>query len=404
MIEKKIKKTARNTIEESKKFVLNTYNRFPLVFVKGKGIYLYTIDGRKFLDMATGIAVNLLGHSHPSLIKAIGRQSKKLIHTSNLYYTEPYIELAKILIKKSIFDKAFFCNSGTEANEAAFKLARKHGKKAGGNKKFEIVSMKDSFHGRTLGALTATGQTKYQKGFDPLLPGVKYAQFNNINSIKKAINKNTCALILEPVQGEGGIIPATMEFIKAARELTAKNNALLIYDEIQTGLGRTGKLFGYEHFLPSEPDVITLAKGLAGGLPIGAMLVKEKYSDLLGPGEHASTFGGNLVSCASAIEVFNIIDKSNLLQNACRMGDYFMSKLKALKDEFKVIADVRGLGLHIGVEVKADPILIINKLIENNLLTVKAGENVVRFLPPLIVSKIHIDEAVEIFRKVLKEL
>jgi acetylornithine/N-succinyldiaminopimelate aminotransferase len=379
-------------IGDCDELILNTYKRYPLVFIRGIGVYLYTDDGNRYLDMGSGIAVTSLGHSHPRLSTAIENQAKKLIHTSNLYYTFPQTELAYKLVRASVFNKVFFCNSGAEANEAAIKLSRKHGKASGNKDKFEIITMKNSFHGRTMATVTATGQTKYQKGFEPLLPGIKYAEFNNEKSLTELVNENTSAVFIEPVQGEGGIHLADKNFIKTARKLCDKYNALLIFDEVQTGVGRTGKLYCYEHFLPIEPDVITTAKGLAGGLPIGAMLLKEKFANLLGPGEHASTFGGNLLSCVAASTVLDVIAEQKLLENADKMGNLLRKRLHDLKWKHKSITKIRGIGLLNGIEINFKATDLVNKLIENFILTIPAGDNVVRIMPPLIINQDNIEE------------
>lgn len=388
-------------IEKSNKYVLNTYKRYPLVFESGKGMYLYTTDGEKFLDMASGIAVSSLGHNHPLIVNAIKEQAEKLIHVSNLYYSRPYVELAEKLIKNSIFEKVFFCNSGAEANEAALKLARKYGNniKKGKN---EIITMKNSFHGRTLATISITGQEKYQKGFQPLLPNIKFVQYNSIPSFKKVINKNTCAVIIEPIQGEGGVISAEHAFLKAIRELCSKYDALLIYDEVQTGIGRTGTLFAYEQYLPVEPDVITLAKGLAGGLPIGAMLVKEKFANVLNQGEHASTFGGNLVSCKAANVVIDLLTTTDILKNVRENSSYFKEKLFELQEKYKLIEEIRGRGYLIGIKLSFEAQELINALIEEKIIAVPAGGNVVRFLPPLIAEKVHFDIVINSLNKILK--
>ncbi len=313
------------------------------------------------------------------------------------------MELAYKLVRSSIFDKVFFCNSGAEANEAAIKLSRKHGKASGNNAKFEIVTMKNSFHGRTMATITATGQQKYQEGFDPLLPGIKYAEFNNEKSLSEAVNDNTAAVFIEPVQGEGGIHPADKNFIKHARKLCDTHNALLIFDEVQTGVGRTGRLYCYEHYLPIEPDVITSAKGLAGGLPIGAMLVKKKFAGLLGPGEHASTFGGNLLSCTAACTVLDVIAEEKLLENVEKTGNYLRKKLHDLKWKYKSITDIRGIGQINGIEINFSAKDLVSKLIENFILTIPAGENVVRIVPPLIIKEENIDEFIAGLDKSLAE-
>ena len=389
-----------NIIEESNKYVLNTYTRYPLVFDRGEGAWIYTVDNKKFLDMSSGIAVSSLGHSHPAIIKAIENQSKKLLHTSNLYYTEPYVKLAKKLVGKSVFGKVFFCNSGAEANETAIKLTRRHGKKTGNNK-YEVITLKKSFHGRTMATLSATGQDKFHKGFEPLLEGFKFVELNNVSELKNNVNEKTSAVIIEPIQGEGGIHTALKEFIHAARELCDKYDALLIFDEVQSGIGRTGKLFGYEHFLPVEPDAVTLAKGLGGGMPIGAVLIKEKYADLLGPGDHASTFGANPVCCAAANAVLDTIDNENLSESVTNLGKYFRDKLNELKKDHPCIIDVRGMGLLNGIEINYEAKELIKKLMDNFIIAVPAGSNVVRFLPPLIVVKEEIDIVIETLKKIL---
>lgn len=393
-----------NTIEKSNAFVLNSYKRYPIVFDHGEGVYLYTDKGDRFLDMASGIAVSSLGHAHPAIIQAVSNQVKKLIHTSNLYYTKPYVDVAEKLVKNSIFDKVFFCNSGAEANEAALKIAKKYGNSIKKGKKVEIIAMKNSFHGRTIATLSVTGQTKYQKGFEPLLQPVKFAEYNNVNSLKKVISNKTAAVILEPIQGEGGVVPADISFLMAVRDLCDKYGALLIYDEVQTGIGRTGKLFAYEHFLPVEPDIVTIAKGLAGGFPIGVALLKEKYASFINPGEHASTFGGNLVSCEAANVVIDTILSADILTTVIENSKYFIDKVKALKERFKQIEDVRGIGYLIGVKFSSDAAVIVNGLIEEKVLTVPAGGNVVRFIPPLIAKKEHFDIAFNSLENFLKRM
>lgn len=391
-----------NIIESSDKYVLNTYTRYPLTFVKGEGVWLYSDDNKKYLDLSSGIAVTNLGHAHPAVTDAICKQAEMLLHTSNLYYTKPYTELAEKLVTLSIFDKVFFCNSGAEANEAALKLSRKHGHTVGGDDKFEIITMKNSFHGRTLATITATGQTKYQKGFEPVMPGFTYVEFNNIEDLRSKVSDKTASIIVEAVQGEGGIHPAHMDFIAECRTLCDKYNCLLIFDEVQTGIGRTGKYFGYEHFAPYEPDAITLAKGLGGGMPIGAMLVKEQFASVLGPGTHASTFGGNPVSCSAANAILNVIDKEKILEKVTENGNYFRDKLNELKGKYPVVKDVRGLGLLNGIEVDCKAADIIRELMDNNVLAVPAGTNVVRFLPALIIERKEIDNFINILENIVK--
>ncbi|HOV13719.1 MAG TPA: aspartate aminotransferase family protein [Spirochaetota bacterium] len=392
-----------NIKEDFDKYILKTYNRFDLCFVSGKGVYLYSDTGKEYLDFASGIAVSSLGHSNKAMVDAINKQAKQLIHTSNLYYNLPQLELAKKLVEKSVFQKVFFCNSGAEANEGAIKLARKFGKANGGEKKYQIITMKNSFHGRTITTLSATGQTKYQKGFEPMTEGFTYVELNNIKELREKFNENVCAVIIEPVQGEGGINPATNNFIKETRALCDKYNALLIYDEIQTGIGRTGKLFGYEHFLPVEPDIVTLAKGLGGGLPIGAFLLKEKLKSFLTPGEHASTFGGNLLTTTAAKVVLEQIEKKKLLSKVKRNGDYFKRSIKKLKTTHKSIIDVRGLGYLLGIQIDFPARDMINSLISKNIVAIPAGENVVRLMPPLIAEKKHFDIVINAIDQILTE-
>jgi acetylornithine/N-succinyldiaminopimelate aminotransferase len=391
-----------NIIEISDKYILNTYKRFPVVFVKGKGVFLFTETGDKMLDMGSGIAVSSLGHSNENIINDTTKQINSLVHTSNLYYSQPAALLAKRLVECSVFQKVFFCNSGAEANEGAIKLARKYGKSFSENK-YKIISMKNSFHGRTITTLSATGQFKYQKGFDPLTPGFVFSEINNLEELKNNFNDEIAAVLIEPIQGEGGVRIIDIDYIKKCRELCDKYNALLIYDEIQTGVGRTGKLFAYEHFLPVEPDIITLAKGLAAGFPIGAVLIKDKFADFLKPGEHASTFGGNLVSAAAGNTVLNVIEKENLLENVRENGEYFKNKILLLKEKNKSIVDIRGLGYLIGIEFDFPAREMVEKLLDKNIITIPAGENVVRIIPPLVAKKEHFDIVINAIEIILNE-
>ncbi len=386
-------------IELDKKYIIPTYGGKTVAFSHGKGCRLWDVEGKEYLDFLSGIAVNGLGHSHPKLVKAIQEQAENLIHTSNLYLIPNQVELASILIENSFPGKCFFCNSGAEANEAAIKFARKYGKG-----RYEIITMKGSFHGRTYGALTATAQEKFHKGFEPLLPGFKYAQFNNIDSVKNSITPKTCAIMLEPIQGESGINPADEEFLKEIRLLCDENDLLLIVDEVQCGMGRTGKLFAYEHY-GIIPDIVTLAKSLGGGVPIGAVIAKEKVSSCIKPGEHAATFGGNPLATKAAVTTLKIILEDNLLENAQKMGDYFKDKLNNLKNKYAFIKEVRGKGLMLGVEIDHySSKEILKKCMDKGLLIGTAGETVLRFLPPLIIQKKDIDEGITILEEVLNNL
>lgn len=393
----------KKMIEESSQFIMNTYNRQPVVLRKGRGMKVWSTEGKEYLDFVSGIAVNILGHCHPNIVIAIQKQAQRLVHVSNLYHSEPQIKLAKLLVENSFADKVFFCNSGAEANEAAIKLARKYAKEHLGNNKFEITTALNSFHGRTLATVTATGQEKFQKGFDPLVPGFKHVAFNNINALESAISDNTCAVMLEPIQGEGGVrIPAN-DYLKKVREICDKNKLLLILDEIQTGMGRTGKFFAYEHF-NIKPDIATLAKGLANGMPIGAMLATDKIASAFTPGSHASTFGGNPLACTAAVATIETILEDGFLLDSCkRMGGYLIDRLKELKSEFSdLITDVRGLGLLVGAELAKEGAPVVKSCLEKGLLVNCAAENVLRFIPPLIVQEKDIDTMIDILKETFR--
>lgn len=388
----------KQVVEEGEAYVMHTYGRFPLALEHGEGAYLYDETGKKYLDMYAGIAVNALGYNHPALTKALTEQVQKMMHVSNYYYTKEQVGAAKLLVENSIFSKVFFCNSGAEANEAALKLAKKYGKSKNENKT-QIIAMKKSFHGRTHGALAVTGQEKYQKSFMPLIPNVSYAEYNNIESVKELISENTCAVILEVIQGEGGIIPASKVFLQEVEALCKANDALLIVDEVQTGIGRTGTLFAFEQF-GIQPDVVSMAKGLGGGVPIGAMACTAK-ADVFVPGDHASTFGGNPLVTAAAQVVLTELVHNDLLGHVKEVGAYLTKELLKLKDGFDCVKDVRGMGLMQGVELTIPALEVEKKCIENGMLIVGAGEKVVRFVPPLIITKAQIDEGISVLKKAL---
>ncbi|MBQ1275452.1 MAG: aspartate aminotransferase family protein [Cellulosilyticum sp.] len=385
-------------IETGEKYIMHTYGRFPVVLDHGEGVYLYDENGKKYLDMYAGIAVNALGYNHPKLTETLQEQVKKMLHVSNYYYTKELVGAAKLIVENSIFDKVFFCNSGAEANEAALKLAKKYGKLKNENKN-QIIAMKKSFHGRTHGALALTIQEKYQKSFMPLVPNIQAAEYNNIESVKALMSENTCAVILEVIQGEAGIIPAEKAFLQEVEALCKANDALLIIDEVQTGIGRTGTLFAFEQY-GIKPDVVSMAKGLGGGVPIGAMACTAK-ADVLVPGDHASTFGGNPLVTAATQVVLTELTQNGLLDHVKEVGAYLKEQLLALKDEFDCVKDVRGIGLMQGIELTIPILDVEKKCIENGMLIVGAGANVIRFVPPLIVEKAHIDEAISILRKAL---
>lgn len=387
-----------NTFEQGKEVVMNTYNRFPIVLEKGDGMYVYDENGKKYLDFVAGIAVNSLGHNHKKLVETISRQAETLIHCSNLYWTKPQISLAQKLVDNSDFDKIFFCNSGAESIEAALKIARKYGNKT---ERYEIITMKHSFHGRTFGAITATGQPHYQEGLGALLPGIKYAEYNNFDSILKVLTDKTCAILIEPVQGEGGIHPADIEYLKKIRKLCDEKDLILLFDEVQCGVGRLGTLFAYQTF-GVVPDAVCTAKGIAGGVPMGLMAAKQKLADSFKPGDHASTFGGNPLATAAANVVINEL-LNGILNNVKENGIYLTEKLNELKKKYPIITDVRGLGYMQGIELSIPVSDIINQTIENGLLLVNAGKNVIRFVPSLIAEKSHIDEMIKILDSVLSK-
>jgi len=390
-------------IERGKNVVMNTYGRLPMTMVKGDGAWVWDIEGNRYLDFLTGLAVNSLGHNHPAIVHAVQEQAKEIIHTSNIYWIPNQVALAERLVKYSFADKVFFCNSGAEANESAFKLARKYAKKNFGAHKFEVVSLENSFHGRTLATLTLTGQTKYQEGFDPLPVGCSYAALNDIDALRSKVDENTAAVFIEPIQGEGGVIPASIEFLQAARDLCDQYGALLIFDEVQCGVGRTGKLFAYE-WSGVIPDIMTLAKALGGGVPIGAMLATDKVANAFQPGDHASTFGGNPLATASGCAVLDVILEDGFLGGVQERSLYFRKGLEQLAQKYQTGDPVRGQGFIIGWPVSKLGPEIVEACRQNGLLINCVGGKILRFLPPLIVEKPEIDKALEILDKVFQEL
>ncbi|MGE5197568.1 MAG: aspartate aminotransferase family protein [Deltaproteobacteria bacterium] len=379
-----------------KDYIMPTYTKTPLIFVKGKGSRLWDINNKVYLDFFPGWGVGSLGHCHPKVVQAVRDQIPKLIFIPNNYYNPPQAKLAREIVRLSYPAKVFFCNSGAEANEAAIKLSRKFG---GG--RYEIITFEDSFHGRTLATITATGQKKYQNGFAPLPEGFKTVKFNDLEAVKSAITDKTVAVMLELIQGEGGINVADKDFVLNLRKICDENNLLLIIDEVQTGIGRTGKFFCYQNY-GVTPDIMTLAKALGGGLPIGVMVVKKEIADTLGPGTHASTFGGSPLVCRSAIAVLAAIQKDKLLANTQKMGRYLFSRLYALKDKYPLIREVRGMGLMVGVELNIDGKAVVEECIERFLLINCTHDKVLRIMPALNVTKKEIDLAIGIIDEVLK--
>jgi len=373
-----------------------------MALVKGEGVYVWDADGNRYLDFVAGLAVNSLGHCHPVVVQAIREQAGNLMHVSNMYWIEPQVALAKLLVENSALDKVFFCNSGAEANEGAIKLARKYARKYLGNDKYEIITMEKSFHGRTLAAITATAQPKYQKDLDPLPEGFKYVPFNDIAALEKAVSPHTCAILMEPVQGEGGVNVADYDYMHKVKQLCVDKGLLLIFDEVQCGLARTGKLFAYEHY-GIEPDIMTLAKAIAGGFPMGALLAKETVAECFQPGDHASTFGGNPLAAAAGCAAVSLLADRDFLAETVEKGRYFADKLESLKEKYSFVTDVRGKGLILGMGITADGGKIVESCRGKGLLINCVGSNVLRFLPPLIISFEDIDNAVKILDETMGE-
>lgn len=388
--------------QDAAHYLMQTYARQPLSIVRGRGTKVYDLEGREYIDFVGGIAVNILGHGHPGLVQAIQRQAAQLIHASNLYYTEPQVKLAQMLVDQSFADKVFFCNSGAEANEAAIKLARRYSHDKYGAGRFEIVTMKNSFHGRTMATLTATGQEKVQKGYEPLLPGFSYVAFNNLEELEQAVTDKTAAIMLEPIQGEGGVYVADREYLKQVRDLCARKDVLLIFDEVQTGMGRTGTLFAYEQ-LGVQPDIMTLAKGLGGGVPIGACLATDFVAKAFSPGSHASTFGGNPLACAAGLAVCRALLEGRVLEQARRMGEYLAKGLADCKERHRVVREVRGLGLLQGIELDLDGKVVVSECLARGILINGIGEHVVRFMPPLIITQQEIDRLLDTLAQIFSK-
>ncbi len=384
--------------------MLPTYGRFPVTLVHGEGVFVWDADGKRYLDFFGGLAVDNLGHAHKKISSAIAAQAKSLIHCSNVFYIQEQGELAKLLVEKSGLYQAFFCNSGAEANEAAIKLARYFSLTGKNENRFEILVAENSFHGRTLGALSATMQPKYQAGFGPLVPGFKSVPFNNVEALAFAITVNTAAILLEPIQGEGGVRLPDSSYLKKVRKLCDEKGVLLILDEVQTGIGRTGKLFAYQH-TGITPDILVLSKALGSGVPIGACLVSEKIAAVVKPGIHASTFGGNSLACRAALATLGVIVTPIFLKKVETVGNYFKSELKKLAQKNPLITEVRGMGLmlacQLSKEVGRD---VVMACIEKGLLINSIQGNILRFVPPLILTKAHVDRAVKILSEVLTQV
>jgi acetylornithine aminotransferase len=382
--------TKSDIIQKAETVIAKTYKRFPVIFERGEACTLWDTEGHAYTDFVSGIAVCNLGHAHPRVSKALSLQADTLYHTSNLYYTVPQIELASWLVENSFADRVFFCNSGAEANEAAIKLARKYFKEKGDNERYRIIAMENSFHGRTMATLSATGQDKIKQGFDPLLEGFDFVPFNDPDALLGKIGPSTCAVLLEPVQGEGGVRCPDPGYLAEVRRICDQSGALLVFDEIQTGIGRTGKLFAYEHF-GILPDIMTLAKALANGLPIGAMLAKGHIAEAFGPGSHASTFGGTPVVTAASLETLKVLSEEKIIDHCFEIGEYFKTKLLWLKERHESVVDVRGLGLLLGMEMEVPGESFVTGCLRKGFLINCVQENVLRFIPPLIIKKDEID-------------
>ncbi len=381
--------------------VMQTYARKPVLFVKGAGTRLWDENGKEYLDFVSGVGACVTGHAHPEVAAAVSAQVEQLIQVSNLYYTKPMAELAEALTAKTFADKVFFCNSGTEANEGAIKLARKYMRENGWAGRYEVVTALRSFHGRTFGSLTATGQPKKAEVFAPLLPGFSYVDFNDLEALAAAVGEHTCAVLLEPIQGEGGVFPAEIEYLQNVKKLCEARNILLVLDEVQTGMGRTGALFASELY-GVEPDIMTIAKGLASGLPIGAILATDKVADAFKPGDHGSTFGGGPVPCAAALATLKVLETEDLAGNAARVGEYFKEALSRLAQGKSLITEVRGTGLMLALQLSegraAD---IAQSALERGFVINNIGADILRFLPPLLVTTDEVDSLLEVLEEIL---
>lgn len=387
-----------NIIDKVENNIIHTYNRYQIALDSGSGMYLYDAEGKKYLDFGSGIGVFALGYGNKEYNDAVKAQVDKLIHTSNYFYNEPSALASEKFVKASGMTKVFYTNSGAEAVEGALKLAKKYGKMTKGDNCYEIIAMNKSFHGRTIGAVSVTGNEHYRESFEPLLPGVKFADYNNLESVKALISDRTCAVIMETIQGEGGVTPATEEFVKGVRTLCDENNILMIADEIQCGMGRSGYMFAYQRF-GILPDIVTSAKALGCGVPIGAFAAGSKVCDVLCAGDHGTTYGGNPLACAASLAVFNLFKKNNLLENVVEVGAYLYKRLDEIKVMCPSITDHRGIGFMQGLEYDHPVSGIIQKLLDAGLIVFSAGPNVIRFLPPLIATMKDVDDMINILKE-----
>src|ERR1700724_711866 len=392
--------TFEQIAERERQFLLQTYSRYPVALARGKGVFLYDIDGKRYLDFVSGLGVNALGHAHPRVVKTIREQAAKLVHVSNLYYNEYQGALAEKLCTLSGLSRAFFSNSGTEAIEGSIKLARLAGHRAGGEGKCRLVALQGSYHGRTFGALSLTGQDKHRKGFEPLLEDVTFVAQNNIEGLRAAVNDSTCAIVLEPIFGEGGIRECSVEFLQECRAAADRHRAALVFDEIQCGLGRTGTIFAFQSF-GVTPDIVAIAKPIAAGLPLGAFLAKEEFATAISPGQHGTTFGGGPLACRVALEFLAVVEEEKLLENVNKLGAYLQQELNGLVEKRAAAKEVRGRGFIQGIQLEVPARPIVDAALEQGLLFNSTQDTVVRFLPPFLLEEKHVDKGIRLLKKLL---
>jgi len=394
---------SEEVIQRERQFLLQTYSRYPVVIERGKGVFLFDLDGKRYLDFVAGLGVNALGHAHPRIVKTIREQAARAIHLSNLYYNEYQGRLAEKLCALSGLQRAFFSNSGTEAIEGSIKLARLAGHRSGGAAKSQMVALEGSYHGRSFGSMSVTGQDKYRKGFEPLLEDVKFVARNDAEALRGAVNDNTCAIVLEPIFGEGGIHECSVEFLKECRSLADRHQAALIFDEIQCGLGRTGTMFAFQTF-GVTPDIVAIAKPIAAGIPLGAFLVKEDLASAISVGQHGTTFGGGPLACRVALEYLAIVEEEDLLQHVLQVGGYLQQQLKTLMERYSVAREVRGRGLIQGLELGVPARPVVEHALAEGVLFNSTQDTVLRFLPPFLLQEKHVDKGMRVLKKLLKKL
>ncbi len=392
--------TTNEVFERERQFLLQTYNRYPVVLARGKGVFLYDLEGKRYLDFVAGLGVNAIGHAHPRIIKAIREQAAKVIHISNLYYSEYQGALAEKLCRLSGLQRAFFSNSGTEAIEGSIKLARLAGHRVGGLAKSRLVGLSGSYHGRTFGAMSLTGQEKYRKGFEPLLEDVKFVPQNDIEALRAAVDDNTCAIVLEPIFGEGGVYECSVEFLKECRALADRHRAALVFDEIQCGLGRTGNLFAFQTY-GVTPDIVAIAKPIAAGLPLGAFLAKEEFASAISQGQHGTTFGGGPLACRIALEYLAIVEEEKLLENVARVGAYLREQLLTVVEKYAAAQEVRGRGFMQAIQLEIPARPIVDQALADGMLFNSTQDTVVRFLPPFLLQEKHVDKGIRVLKKLL---